>query len=586
MTAVIHSVVFLTLNFNILNINSEPTPIRIFPGTHFIPIKPITIYDASLPLTYVFSMDQSNDSFTFPTPFPPCLFNRSTGSLELMRAVQTLEGHLVNQLEHQQGEGGHRKKREIEMIGDFLHWCCSTATDAELHVLTSNEETVNKHLNNLQLIEKLDHDDLVQSSHKLQDFTRNISTILTSVHSTLDTFRHSLLSDSSNQEAVYNNLLSIFIRLYAILNRHTYLSKLSEVSSYCRQNLLPPSIIPPSTLTPDLLNLNTKIIPMHHTLAIPLSDIHTYYSIPIVNCISSPTKTIFNVRVPIKQTNTSWSLYKFLPTPLAWKNQTCHLLDEKIILAKSGNLFRTLSGSQLDSCDPKGLCYLPRQLGASSLTQTCAELLFRVARLDTLMSHCDFTCFPKPSRTIVTTINPTSFVLTHPTKFLSLSCLNTTESTLPKIPSDVLGALQLTLPCSCQLSENSTILISRSFPCTSQSLPNIYHIIPSTWSNLHSLHMSPTTADHLDFYGLNTILNPNWTLNTPSFQIQTHIAPESFDPVSLPVSWSDVTSRSHILLLLILFIWNLILSIAILYLFIKRYIANLQYSRREPSNPI
>lgn len=566
------------------------TPVHIFPGTYFIPLHPTAIYESSIPISYVIPMNRTKSNINISRPFPPCLSTGQADSCQVNNALKEMEKIMTTILEDndprtQPAPG--RSRRSLDSIGNFLSWCCSTATEEELHTLTANEEAVNSHLNNMQQIEKLDHEDLVRSSVKIEEFTTNVSNILHSVHTALDTFKNSLNSSNINVQTLYFTFLTLILRTNTLLHKHLFISQSHDIHNHCKNNLIPSSAIPISTFQNDLTNLDTKLFAFNYSLAIPISDIHKYYDLPIVNCISSPSTTILNIRIPIRHTNTSWTLYKFLPTPLAWLNQTCTLSQEPIILAKSDSQYRIISGEQLQNCNVKKdkMCFLPRQTGAASLTQMCAILLLKAAHLEDIMAHCDYQCHPKTQSTIVTTVNPDTFILTHPSKHLKITCENTHPNDIPPIPSNLPGAFKLILPCHCDLLEDSTFLITRTFPCPSSkgNLPSILHILPASWSKLRALHLHPTSADHFEWTNLSSILDSDWQLETPSFKIRNNIAPDAFDPVNLPKSWYDIHSDKAFYVMPILLIWMLILTLIVIYLAFKIYILKITMRPAAPT---
>src|SRR5436190_17628510 len=149
--------------FQCLISTATSVPIHVYPGTHFIPLPKITVYESSLPLTYVHSHPSSNLPAPSSTGFPKCLFSRDHECCSIQNAVREMEENLEAILTPEPHNVTiYRARRSITSIGNFLNYCCGTATDEELYTLTDNEETVNKHLNNLQLIEKLDHEDLLK----------------------------------------------------------------------------------------------------------------------------------------------------------------------------------------------------------------------------------------------------------------------------------------------------------------------------------------------------------------------------------------------------------------------------------------
>lgn len=275
-----------------------------------------------------------------PPPFPNCLDPSNHDICEMNTGLQDIESTLqdfVDSYSLRNSTTSLRKKRALDSIGNFLNWCCSTATDGELHELTSNEEMVNHHLNSLQEIEKLDHEDLIKTSSQLTDFSTNVTKILNSVHTTLDKFQNSFKFGNKNIDTLYSNVLSLSLRTNIFLYKHIYISRFEEIHTHCKNHLIPQSLVPSKTLLLDLANLNDKLKPINYTLAIPLSELHQYYNIPLLSCISTPSNTILNVRIPVKSIRKSWTLYRYLPIPLAWKNQTCSLAHEDLILARSNS---------------------------------------------------------------------------------------------------------------------------------------------------------------------------------------------------------------------------------------------------------
>lgn len=66
-----------------------------------------------------------------------------------------------------------------------MHWSFGTATDGELHTLSENEETVNKHINALHDVVQGDHADLVRAVEDMKYFLVNVTQVLEKVKASL-----------------------------------------------------------------------------------------------------------------------------------------------------------------------------------------------------------------------------------------------------------------------------------------------------------------------------------------------------------------------------------------------------------------
>lgn len=154
--------------------------VTIFPGVHFQLRKPVAVYEATIPLTYVFPHSLYRVPEKSSIPIPKCPFS-SLGSKRMAAAAEELDQLIDSQLMRalpQHDWTPVRRARAIEAVGDALHWAFGTATDGELHVLSGNEEAVNKHINSLQEVVKGDHLDLVHTTDEMRQFSGNVTRIL------------------------------------------------------------------------------------------------------------------------------------------------------------------------------------------------------------------------------------------------------------------------------------------------------------------------------------------------------------------------------------------------------------------------
>lgn len=113
------------------------TPIQVFPGSHFIPIKPLAIYESSIPISYVISLNLSTLDSIQPPPFPNCLDPSNHDICEMNTGLQDIESTLqdfVDSYSLRNSTTSLRKKRALDSIGNFLNWCCSTAMGSYMNL--------------------------------------------------------------------------------------------------------------------------------------------------------------------------------------------------------------------------------------------------------------------------------------------------------------------------------------------------------------------------------------------------------------------------------------------------------------------
>lgn len=160
-----------------------------FPGGHFRKLSPLSIYESSIPLTYVLP----HNLFELPTklspPTPSCTF--TSRHLRQLAAVSADMDHSLGDLLSRSTpvapsrSNRNKTKRALTTIGNFLSWCCSCATETELHMVTENEDVVNKHINAVQEVLKDDHLDLVRSVDEVRGFSKNVTLFMANMETVL-----------------------------------------------------------------------------------------------------------------------------------------------------------------------------------------------------------------------------------------------------------------------------------------------------------------------------------------------------------------------------------------------------------------
>lgn len=562
--------------------------VQVFPGGHFKELHPLTIYESSIPLTYIINQNSFNfielSNFSLPTcPFSDRHLVRLTGmATDLDKQIEEQQRKMVPRFNISSRTA--RGQRAIEAIGDFLHWSFGTATDSQLHTLTDNEDAVNKHLNSLQDIVKGDHLDLVHTVNDIKGFSSNVSQVLAKVKAALKGIEGGLKYKVPEEE-VYRRLLSYVVRLQAQIYRSLFIDDFEDILVKCRASLLSTSFVSREVLDADIKKLEKKMIRDSYEIALPTANLELFYTLPITSCNISPEKLIVTVKIPVKNRRDKWTLYEYIPSPLAWKEYTCVLSREPIYVAVSRDTFVTIAGKQLDNCKEKrtGMCQIPRQRQGGSVSTTCAEKMFKKGTVDELRASCPFYCDATRRGILITEVGVDSYIITHPSKHISINCSNSSLT----IPSQFPGAFEIILPCDCILSEGNSTLISKKYPCGLHTHdPFVTHILPVSWTSLRNISLDPLEKlARPNFLNYSDVLDMNWNLVSPAFVVHNNIPDTAFDHVELPKTWYDVYDTPS-LKYYVLFTWLGVLSLFNIYIVIKMYVnGKINMAVRPPPIP-
>jgi hypothetical protein len=303
-----------------------------------------------------------------------------------------------------------------------------------------------------------------------------------------------------------------------------------------------------------------------------------------------PTKKLFEGTVV--QQEASWELFELMTTPFAWNNHTCTIMHDTMYLAvsshHSGRSLRPISGSSLHTCKPfeNKLCYIARFNSHGSYGPQCALKMYTGATVDELNSHCAFRCHESQAM-IISEVQDDVYVITHPQPMMLIQCGKTTQDIITSAVGKP-GALQVHLPCNCQLRLKEDVVIPTRYPCGGNTPPatGLMHVLPATWSNLKSLHLKPLLHDtHPTFDNFTECLDTNWTLRVPHVNLSTNILDDDiFRTVqtnlqSLWDSYTPYEAHSDASVL----IWNIVLSLAVLYLYRQNRLLAAAISRFPPA---
>lgn len=593
-------------------------PIHTFSGIHYTTIDDMIIYESSLPLTYVFPIDNIRDN----TPnnlnirFPPCptqqhkscinnsqtfkpsqspINNRNISPFNCLThefvaentpactiANNTIKLHqAINDLlqkfkPSEQNHSTSRQKRGIQIIGQIFDFCCDLVTHEKLHNTYLSQESAIDHLNRIQQIVHQDHKDLLQSSQIFHSTTTKIEETLQQAENEVQSLAdHIEKHETSELQLTYHMLAASFnihMQTYAAL----YQQYLNHINYFCDKKLIPSSLITEKTLKEDLSILETKIKPFNYQLAILQENIQLYYQNPLVSCIKFPNSTLFKIQIPIRKIQPTPQLLKVTPAPLLWQEQICQLSSENLFIinqTSGAEIINTLN------CNPEKskLCNIPRATSTRSM-HSCAKGIIQGLSIHELKHICKFTCTSQTTEVIITQVTTTTFYLTNIQPQTYIVCENDHQNIKP-----VQGLLYVELPCKCQIRQGNEVLIKEKFPCDSRTttIPTIKHLIPHLWiSNLEndiSIHTTKTFPIQTD---LDLILNHKWNLTFPTMTIYDKLSEDVFKEVPKDSTWTKLMAfESHNY---IIFIWLLFLTVLSLYTLYKTKIQTALNKHSKP----
>ena len=374
--------------------------------------------------------------------------------------------------------------------------------------------------------------------------------------------------DISNQ-MIHSNFFAterLARRVFETVN----LIRRSDIISDCKSKLIPATLLPAQLLARDLSELSKKLQTEGYDLAIPISDITWYYKIKLTECEISDTKIMVRVKVPIKNKIHHWQLFEMIAIPFAHNDSSCIIVHDSTFVAVSSTAVRTITGVMLHECKPyhNDLCYIPRHSSDVISGSQCPYHMFKGATAEKLNEYCAYKC-QTGTGPLVTQIDHERYILTHPPADVNIKCNNNTKL-IPNNEKHLPGALEIQLPCPCELLFDNTVKIPRSFPCDKKALglAQVTRILPSLWSKLQSINIDINTPyTHFTFTNISEVFDKDWQSKVPHFTIDRsrRQIPDStpYDKII-----TNFHSSYNFPLVLLLLLWCLAITFGVCYYFL------------------
>lgn len=503
---IMHSIsLAIATNFSKINV-------AIGHGLHLQEIQNVIPYQSSVPLLFTAAMPHTTFLNVFYEPHLCkhdkwiCNTEKDFSSMDMMKKLdqQTMDlqqeilNHIILHEEHT------LQKRNIaselrNVIGEIGSFCCGLATaksHKQLFKAHNNaRDAINENYNSLSS----QHSHLVNLTANFRNITEKVNNDFKQVTLQFKQFHADLRDSKEIASASTKFLMHSIVHLYA-RNYETARQNLRQtILADCKNHFPPTAVIPQKALTHELKNLEMKLKKKGYRLAIPISDVTSYYKKHIAECIISKTDISVRIQIPIIESDTVFTLYNVIAIPQKHKNTTCTLLTKPMTLGISGNKKKIIpiTDDIKDYCDHNlhgdNMCLLPQRPQTYYTESHCIINMLRNTKMENIMSVCAFTCYPI-TETIITTLQNNRFANTHPPTDLQIRCGNTIKK-LDQTHHKEPGSLELRLKCACELLSGNNILIGTDFPCPNEEILQnaATHTVPALWTNLDAYQLETST---------------------------------------------------------------------------------------------
>ncbi|XP_063230824.1 uncharacterized protein LOC134535568 [Bacillus rossius redtenbacheri] len=523
-------------------------------GAHFEPIPQVTLYTSSVPVNFKVAwpmqLDDIQDSIKEITSCPSNSSSEWCVIFKELKHSLIYTDMLINKVNEAAGDdvldfqSQVRERRGLNFIGEFFHWCCDIAVNSQLNNLFLNEQQMSEHINKMESQILNTHEALANMSNTIFVINEGMTGILKRVQSKftnlsdyLKDLRETMVTKFSGMVQDIGHSFQFQVLLASQLAKQAHTFTRLEILDQCRSNKIPAIVVTPAQLKEKLNMLNEILNRDGYALSISVSEVQKYFNLPICKCQVHKENLYLQIKVPIVKLNSNWRLFQFVAVPFQWKNSTCHLDHAPNFLAVDGDHLITIQGRNLLDCRPfeDKLCFVPRFSGDTLGSALCPKALFQGITVENLSTTCAFRCH-SGNQLMITQAGPERYFLTNPSGKLDLQCMKHNNESLFLGSGDILGAVDIEVPCDCRLYLNQELKINELYPCDAltKSKFQLVHVIPAAWTKLRKLKIFPhPTSTHTVFPSLMDCLDENWPTLIPHLNFSLTKFETPLDPIHL-----------------------------------------------------
>jgi hypothetical protein len=533
-------------------------------GAFWTAVPDAVVYEASVPLHYegtwptrVHRQDAPQPSGGFCT-----VVDRDCERLRWIVNSTTKLGGRLDWMDTNIGEvsaplavSTRRSRRSLSFLGDAFKWCCGVATQKDTDAILTDEKDIERYMNGVRGALHADHDALRNITLGLNAYGDNMTAMLSAIEVREKTraaeeleIRRATNGKLDEDDVKLSQMLRVTSTLVDLLSHETMVDFRHRVLADCRNRRIPSGVVPPEVLQSDLKALAGALAKDGQSLAISANDVGSYYNLNTAQCVVADGKIIVTIKVPVVRLRGNWKVYQFKTIPFAWNASTCELAEEDTVIAVNGEDLVEVGGHDLDHCNLRGgrMCLLPRVHSRKGARNGggCIRRLFEGGLATDLANVCAFQC-RKRTDLRVTQLAMERYALTNAEAGLRVVCRGG-ESHDVELPfAGAPGAVEMDVPCGCQLLAQGDVVVREIFPCDARSRNEIAvtHILPHAWSNLDELRPAmEDIASRAVFSTVEHCLDTNWTSRVPHLHFAVVQKEEPSVP-SLIVDQDDVFSK-------------------------------------------
>jgi hypothetical protein len=534
----------LLLQFCNLAIAKNVTTINIAigHGIHLQEIPNVIAYQSSIPLLFTAPMPHTNFVKVFYEPNLCkhdkwiCNTDKDFSSMDMIKSLDKHTMDLQNEiLQHIIMQEDHAMtKRALssdirDVIGEIGSFCCGLATiKTQTKIYNSNNNARDAIQENHKSLSS-QHSHLVELTDNFKNISDKVNNDFSKITSQFNQFNYKLRDSKEISSAATKFSIHAITHLFARYFETTRQTLGQSILADCKNNLLPAAIIPQKSLEHELKSLQTKIKAKGYRLAIPITDVTSYYTKHISECVVQQSTISVTLQVPIIETDTKFTLYNVIAIPQKHEDTTCTLITKPMTLGISNNKksIIPITDEYKNLCNlnahSDNLCFLPKRPQMFFTESHCILNMIKNSHIENIMTFCTFTCYPI-TETIITSMRHNRFAITNPPANLSTRCGNKIEK-LDQTHNKDPGTLELRLKCECELLSGNTVLIASDFPCPKDDkLQNAaVHTLPAIWTTLDSYKFD-TFSDPFSTFQL-THLNGSYNHDWKAFIPTLNAAP-------------------------------------------------------------
>lgn len=576
---------------------------RVVSGAFTRPLSNVLVYSGTAPLIFELTMNMTRIEKSRFVNENCELRNTSRSECKILEGVERMIEEIETKLtllqnsiraspfgpeaEEEIARANRLSRKHRNVVQDFLgggfQWCCSLATTADIDRIFTNERDLHNVFEKMKTSIITDHSNIMMIKKAYKNLSSNITLGMSA-------YKRAILKSVEDQKRLRDELeghyefVNLFNRKMTLIGAQLTqaVAKVSDVMQYndilshCKAQLLPMSAVGRWDLMNDLFKMQAEVRKYGYDIAFDPTESIRLYTHKFTSCQFANNRIRIVVKVPLRHLNENYQIHELITVPFVYQDSLCYIDHAPTLLAVSSNDIIALQGTDLQGCNPKeGICYLSSFTTDPQESYACSKAIHQGATVQELKEACSMTCRKlPPTSNLITQIDVSRYVLTNPPIGTTIHCdsKEPIPAPIPVIPNRF-GATEVALSCGCYIRMPGRKRHIRSpYPCPPNQhiKPQTHFIVPSHWVKINTNVASEmdlsrnylNTLNAHSFDDIEDLLNSTWVLDGT---INVTAISAMINDIQLPTLVHKLPSVSSFLL----YLWNIPLSIAVLYLMVK-----------------